>query len=255
MKKEFYEQTAAVEDRHWYMLGRRDLVRALLRRARFRGKDALEVGCGSGGNLPLLAEWCAQVTGLDLSPVALAIARRKAARGTRLVRGDATRPPFKAGSFDLVADFNMLYHRWVKDDAATLATWAALLRPGGTLVLFEPAFMALWRHHDEVDMGRVRYRLPQVTGWLRAAGLEVRTASYFNGWAFFPALALAFLEKLFPPAAGNDTIAELSLPPAPVNRFIRLILALENWLIRTCGRLPLGTTLVCVAVKKAGVRS
>jgi SAM-dependent methyltransferase len=245
MEEGFYRQTAAVEGTHWYMVARRELVRAWLRRMGFAGTRALEVGCGSGGNLPLLGEFCAEVTGMDLSEVALRFGARTSAR---MVRADANLlpAPFEARSFDLVADFNVLYHRWIIDDAATVRGMASLLRPGGVLVLFEPAFMHLWRRHDERDMGRRRFRAERLETMLRASGLEIVARSYFNLWAYLPALLLARVERLAP-ARGDGTVAELALPPRALNAAILGWMRIENRCIRAGARLPRGTTVFCIA--------
>jgi S-adenosylmethionine-diacylgycerolhomoserine-N-methlytransferase len=77
-----------------YGVGRRLAVAALDLRA---GERVLDIGCGTGLNLPALARAVGptgSVVGLDRSPAMLAAARRRpAARGAtpvRLVRGDLT---------------------------------------------------------------------------------------------------------------------------------------------------------------------
>ncbi len=67
-----------------------------------RPRDLLDLGCGTGNHAVLLARRGYQVTGLDVSPAQLGIARRKArAMGlpVRFVRGDMA-------SFDLGATFD-----------------------------------------------------------------------------------------------------------------------------------------------------
>jgi ubiquinone/menaquinone biosynthesis C-methylase UbiE len=98
----------------------------------------VDIGCGTGTLSVLLAEGGHRPCGLDASAAMLAVARAKAAAhgvAVPLVRGDATRPPFGAGSFDVVLVRHVLWA--VADPDATLARWFALLRPGGRLVLIE----------------------------------------------------------------------------------------------------------------------
>jgi SAM-dependent methyltransferase len=58
--------------------------------------------------------------GLDLSPIALGLAREKAA-DARLVRADiARRLPFADSTFDLVTVFGVLNHAWVREEVAVL---------------------------------------------------------------------------------------------------------------------------------------
>ncbi len=81
-----------------------------------------------------------RVTGLDLTPAMLAIARRRveaadcAARVT-FVEGDAAHLPFEAASFDAVTC--AFGFRNFPDPAAALAEVARVLVPGGTLLVLE----------------------------------------------------------------------------------------------------------------------
>jgi SAM-dependent methyltransferase len=97
-----------------------------------------DLGCGTGSLSVLLAEAGHEVHGLDLSRRMLDHAVRKAAEAsvTATFRpGDAARPPFAPGSFDVVLARHVLWA--LPDPAAALAVWGALLRPGGRLVLVE----------------------------------------------------------------------------------------------------------------------
>lgn len=73
----FYRWNAAIYDvtRPFILYGRREAVEAL---RVGRGDVTLDVGCGTGRNIPLLLERCAKVTAIDSSPAMLARARRRA---------------------------------------------------------------------------------------------------------------------------------------------------------------------------------
>jgi len=69
------------------------------------GRTILEVGCGSGSWLRQFIRWGAtpqNITGLDLRPEAVAIARRLCPEAVRVQCGTATELPFADESFDLV---------------------------------------------------------------------------------------------------------------------------------------------------------
>ncbi|WP_369356190.1 class I SAM-dependent methyltransferase [Streptomyces sp. cg2] len=96
----------------------------------------LDLGCGTGSLALLAAEEGHRVTGVDRSPAMLAVARRKlAGRAAALVVGDAAQPPVGERRFDAVLVRHLLWA--LPDPAATLRRWAALLAPGGRLVLVE----------------------------------------------------------------------------------------------------------------------
>lgn len=82
----------------------------------------------------------ARVTGLDLTPAMLAVARRRVtcagcAARVALLEGDATRLPFPDASFD--AATCAFGFRNFPDPAAALAEAARVLVPGGTLLVLE----------------------------------------------------------------------------------------------------------------------
>lgn len=102
------------------------------------GHAVLDLGCGTGTLTRMIkvAHPAASVTGLDLDPEALGIARRKAADAgldLAFVQGSATAPPLEPGSFDRVLTSLVLHHlRREQKQQALSAVWS-LLRPGGEL--------------------------------------------------------------------------------------------------------------------------
>jgi SAM-dependent methyltransferase len=94
---------------------------------------ALDVGCGTGRNLPLFRAGV-RVVGLEPSPDALARARRRAP-GVPLVQGAAEALPFRTGAFDTVV--SGLVFCSVPDPARGLAEVKRVLKPGGTLRMLE----------------------------------------------------------------------------------------------------------------------
>jgi SAM-dependent methyltransferase len=98
--------------------------------------DVLDLGCGTGSLALLAAEAGHRVTAVDSSTKMAARAREKLA-GTRarVLVGDAARPPVGPDRFDVVLVRHVLW--MLPDPAVVLRHWAALLRPGGRLVLIE----------------------------------------------------------------------------------------------------------------------
>lgn len=75
MKQDEYKRMHDFEHFYWWHVGRRYIVETLLRR--FVGEKQnriLEVGCGTGGNMKMLAQF-GDVTGLDPSREALDFCR------------------------------------------------------------------------------------------------------------------------------------------------------------------------------------
>jgi len=251
----FYRQTARVEAAHWWFVHRRRLVSALLRgRTELEaGGRVLDVGCGSGGNLDWLHRSGFRAVGLDVSPLALALARGSSPSAvlTR-ARAQDLSGLFLPGSFDLVTVFNVLYHAWIPDETEVLRAARRVLAPGGYLLLTEPAFGFLRRRHDEIDHGVRRYTRSSIEGMVRTAGFEVVVSSYFNLLAFAPALLAAGFDRLRRRSglgareAGEET-SEVALPPTALNRALIALCGVERSWIERHGRLPFGVGVLVLA--------
>ncbi|MET8166646.1 class I SAM-dependent methyltransferase [Streptomyces sp. NPDC005329] len=101
-----------------------------------RGCDLLDLGCGTGSLSLLAAEQGHRVTGVDLSPAMIDLARAKlAGRDAVFLLGDAAAPPVGEQRFDTLLVRHVLWT--LPDPARVLRHWRGLVRPGGRLVLVE----------------------------------------------------------------------------------------------------------------------
>ena len=100
-----------------------------------RGRDVLEVGCGTGLILEKLARFARRAEGVDLSPGMLEHARN---RGLDVREGSATELPYPDDSFDVAVSFKVLAH--VPDIERALSEMARVVRPGGHVIaeLYNP---------------------------------------------------------------------------------------------------------------------
>jgi len=122
-----------------WLLGDGAMKRRLIAQAGIApGHDVLDLGCGTGTLVLLIKNQhpLANVSGVDIDPRILAIARAKVAAAgvdVRLVEGSATAPPLPPGSFDRVLSSLVLHHLTTPQKRAALAAARGLLRPGGEL--------------------------------------------------------------------------------------------------------------------------
>ena len=243
MQQHTYSIMYEVEEKHWWFAGRRRIIAGFIEKVcRDLGKARpriLDVGCGTGANLQMLAQFGA-AEGVDVSPEALDFCR---ARGLAQVKqGAAESLPFADASFDLVTGLDVVEH--LDDDIAGLGEMRRVLRPDGRVVLFVPAFMFLWGVQDDISNHRRRYTLPELRQRLREAGLTIDRASYANITFFVPILigrVLMRLTGLRPASENNITIGAL-------NGLLGRILGAESWWLRRMN-FPFGVSIICVARK------
>jgi 2-polyprenyl-6-hydroxyphenyl methylase/3-demethylubiquinone-9 3-methyltransferase len=105
-------------------------------RSGLAGRRVLDIGCGGGLLAEGMARRGAHVTGIDLAPGAIEVARLHAleagiAVDYRLVAAEA-HAESEPGGYDLVTCLEMLEH--VPEPAAIVAAIARLVRPGGDVV-------------------------------------------------------------------------------------------------------------------------
>src|SRR6267142_896514 len=122
-----------------------------------RGRT-LDLGCGTGRNLPLFPAG-ARAIGLDPAMDSLRRARRRAP-AVPLVCGSAEALPFRAGAFDTVV--SGLVRCSVPDPARGLAEVRRVLRPDGTLRALE--------HVRSTRPWKARFQDWIQPAWTRCAG-------------------------------------------------------------------------------------
>lgn len=147
--------------------------------ARARGR-ILEVAVGTGLNLPFYPA-DATVTGIELSPKMLALARERAAHlgiAADLREGDAQRLPFPDASFDTVVCALALCA--IPDPRAALAEMRRVLVPGGRLLLLDhiasswpPIYALQWLLEQVTKRTAGEYFLRRQLPLVKTLGFEV----------------------------------------------------------------------------------
>ncbi len=94
------------------------------------GTRLLDVGCGSGFAARMAAGLGASVTGLDITPELLALARERVP-GATFVLGEMDALPFENDRFDAVVGFNAF--PFADDPGHAMAQAARVVRPGGAV--------------------------------------------------------------------------------------------------------------------------
>ncbi len=140
---------------------------------RLEGKRVIDVGCGDGGLVRLMARFGAHVLGVECSQRQLA----KALGGPRvgdeaIVEGVGQALPADNDSADVVVFFNSLHHIPIEHQAKAMAEAARVLRANGVVYVSEPlpygAFFDAVRPIDDET-------------WVRGAALAAIKGAWVHG--------------------------------------------------------------------------
>ena len=240
MQPSAYLDMAAVEETHWWFEGRRRVLAACIMQLGL-GAEAkiLELGSGTGGNLPLLSRF-GRVVSVEMDETARKIAAVRH-RGAD-IRGGALpyELPLAEEKFDLVCMFDVLEH--IEDDAAALLAARTHMAPGGALLITVPAYKALFGPHDEELHHKRRYERRELREKLVNAGFRLEKLSFINAALLPVAWILRQLDKILRRPHSSGT----AMPPAPLNALFTAIFGAEARILHRAS-LPFGLSLLALA--------
>ncbi len=240
MEAEAYQEMADTEDRHWWFLGRRKIVRSILQGLNLRKKASiLEIGCGTGGNLELLASF-GEVSAIEMDEKALALARQKTGEKGTIAAGRCPGDmPFEGRKFDLICLFDVLEH--IEEDVQTLQAIRKMLQSDGQVLITVPAYQWLWGPHDEFLHHKRRYTVGRLQEKATAAGFSVQRRSYFNTLLF----PLAAMVRLADALLGKRTSSGSKVPAPLINTLLEKIFSLERQILGYVN-LPFGVSILVI---------
>lgn len=240
MMEHTYPILFRVEQSHWWHIGRRRIlagfVEEICRGVTDRRPRILDVGCGTGANLLMLSKY-GDAEGVDVSEDALAFCRERGLDKVKLGAGEEL--PYEDGTFDLVTAFDVVEH--MDDDLAGLREMRRVLRPGGRVLLFVPAFMFLWGLQDDVSHHRRRYRMSELRRVLEEAGFEIERTTYANITFFLPILLMRKLMRF----TGIKAESENNINVSALNGVLGRMLGAESLILKFMN-LPFGVSGLCV---------
>lgn len=243
MEEREYENMAAVEDRHFWFVAMRAIVRDTFEALGLpRSAKVLDLGCGTGGTMKALGD-LALLAGLDMSLTAARFAAQRS--GKTVLCGLATDLPVRDASLDAVLALDVFEH--IADHGKAVAEVRRVLRPGGVLVATVPCHPALFSEHDKALHHIRRYTKEGFVTLLRFYGLDPIRATWTDA-TLFPLVAVIRLVQRILGTRRTPPRSDASRALGPMNEALKVVMMLEREILRWRD-LPWGLGLLVVARK------
>jgi len=242
MEIEYEKRYHEVETENWWFVSRRRYLLGLLKDL---PKDSLilDIGCSSGIFLKALESQgfkMENLFGIDISEKAIENCKKNGIQNAFVMDAQKISLPEK---FDVIVASDCLEH--LRDDTQAIKNWYELLKTGGMMYVFVPAFHSLWSSHDEVNMHFRRYTNKELKGKLTTERLTVLKSSYWNFFLFLP---LYLFRKIDAVLSRNTKKEGQIIGGKRINIVLLKLLLFENRLLKYVN-FPFGVSTFCIAKK------
>lgn len=240
MEKDYEIKYHNLEEGHWWFYGRRNILLKLMARKE-KCSNILEIGCSGGRFLELLLNNnYTTIWGIDISKVAIKHCNERGLKNVFVMDGSKT--AFNENTFDILIASDVIEH--IKNDIATLREWNRILKYGGCMIIFSPAFNFLWSAHDEKNKHYKRYSMSELISLLKESGFIIQKSSYWNFSLFVPISLTRILSKYFKGSSSEQLYKTNFI----INKFLTGLLMLENFFLPTLC-FPFGVSIFAIAHK------
>ncbi|HEX5220575.1 MAG TPA: class I SAM-dependent methyltransferase [Verrucomicrobiae bacterium] len=247
MNPEEYSNLARIETRHWFYVGKREIVRHWIQQFHPLKPEHCLADCGAGtGEFAVEMSPHCRVIAVDDYPESLQLLRERLGE-LRVRKGSCAKLPLEADSVDVLTALDVVEH--IENDRAALAEFLRVLKPGGLCIITVPALMSLWSDWD-VTLRHFRRYTRQSLLTLVPGGFEVLHVNYVNV-VVLPLVWGVRKWRAFKQKLGLKTTrrSEDSIPFALLNELLRRLfvgLACQRKL-----SFPAGVGLIAVLRKKS----
>lgn len=184
LKKEEYANLHYLEEKHWWHVGKRFLLFSLLEKycPNKPNLNLLDVGCGTGLTTKTMEKF-GETFGVDISKHAVYFSKKRGL--DNIYKSGVERLGFKSNSFDIVTCLGILNQDKVKDDIKAMKELYRVIKPGGYLIITDPAMKCLAGKHDLMHCVVRRYSRKELKDKLASCGFTIEKITYFST-LFFP---------------------------------------------------------------------
>ncbi|OGE33574.1 hypothetical protein A3D83_01220 [Candidatus Daviesbacteria bacterium RIFCSPHIGHO2_02_FULL_41_10] len=244
MELKRYDQIYKNEASYWWFKGRRKLLIDIFSKLPKKNSlKILDIGCCTGYNLHTLEKF-GEVYGADIEKKAVEYCKKRGFKKISLLK-NGLKLPFKKDFFDIVTCLDVIEH--VEKDKKYLEELHRIIKPGGTLILFVPAFNLLWSQLDVRSHHIRRYTKSSLGKIAKAAKFIISDVKYFNYLLFLPVLPIRLFQKI-PFFKNNGLGADLVVRSKLINNILNLIFLIDVWSIKWLSP-PVGISVLLIAKK------
>lgn len=241
MEEQIYHDMIEMQEQHWWFRARREILFKILKEyIKNRNCSILEIGCGAGGNLPVLKNF-GQVFAMEMDTFSIQYASRKYNLPVKL-GWLPEKIPFDK-KFDFICMLDVLEH--IEDDVSALESVIKMLAPGGMVFLTVPAHKWLFGSHDIMHNHFRRYSLAELRCKLNGCKIKTVRIFHFNFFLF----PLLILSRILDNTLACKTPIGYSVPNSILNTIFYSIFRLEKCLVNKLN-LPFGGSLFAIIKNK-----
>lgn len=235
MEKSHYEMLDRVENDHWWFEAKRALATEFIPK---HATKILDIGSGTGAYVAYLRKLGYEASGIEPSSYGLDLAHK---RRLPVRYGTSHNIPANDNEYDCVTCIDVLYHKKVEVEKS-LKEMMRVLKPGGTLIVFDCAYDWMRGPHDLEVHARERFSKPKLTKHIERANAKVLYASYYYCFLFPMILVSRLLEKL----TGHHK--PITIPARGLNILFTWVMKIERRLMKVVS-FPWGSSIIVVARK------
>lgn len=153
----------------------------------FKNKRGLDVGCGTGRHLYFVAQYGAEVVGIDLSEaVQVAYNNTLSFFNAHVVQADLYHPPFKTKYFDFIYSFGVLHH--LPEPEAGFKELLRFLKRNGHI--------SIYLYNSYLRENKIKYYLLKIASVFRL--MTTRLPFRFLHWLCYPLAFTIYCFVIYP---------------------------------------------------------
>ncbi|WP_276348695.1 class I SAM-dependent methyltransferase [Daejeonella sp. JGW-45] len=241
------------EEKLWWYIGMRDVLKHYIKRYSFQQARILDAGCGTGKNMEfLISLGYDNIVGIDYSEEAIDFCHKRNLQQAQY--GSITEIAFSGDSFDVVYCMDVLGSLDEDERMIAVTEMLRVLKPGGLLIANSASLEIFRSQHDEVANIKKRFKKAEFRSLFKQydSGLKKLTYRVF----LLSPLVLLFkagknLLRTLGPATGPQS--DQVIFPLGINWCLTQIQLLENRLLKYFN-FPFGSSVFIVLIKSEGSR-